>query len=122
VRRRGGKGVSHHLASQTGLTDGVRLGGRGDFETSDQVVFDHLPQDRVAGMAEALVPEGEIHGEGGGRGEVCCLWDGDGGALEVGNGRGVHLGLKHDLVIKFEGENILFDVDEEVPVHGEEED
>ena len=31
----GREGVSHHLASQTGLTDRVRLGGGGDLETSD---------------------------------------------------------------------------------------
>ena len=72
-------------------------------------------------MAEALVPEGQIHGEGGGRGEVGSLWDGDGGGLEVGNGGGVDLGLEHGAAIEVEGEGVLFDCDEEVPVHREEE-
>ena len=67
----GGEWVSHHLASQTGFTDGVRLGGRGDFEASDQVIFDHLLEDRVAWVAEAPMPELQVHGKGGGRGEVC---------------------------------------------------
>jgi hypothetical protein len=73
VMRGGGEGVSNHLASQTGFTDGIRLGRGGDLETSDQVVSDHLLENRVAGVAEALVPEGEIHGKSGGRREVGCL-------------------------------------------------
>ena len=68
------------------------------------------------------MPKGEVHGKGGGRGEVGCFWDGDGGALEVGSGGVVDLGLKHDLVIKHEREGVLFDVDQAVSVHGEEED
>jgi len=100
----GGEGISHHLASQTGLTDRVWLGGRGDLETSDQVLSDHLLEDRVAGMAEVPIPEFQIHRKSGGRGEINCLRDGDGGVLQVDNGRGVHLGLKHDLTTKSEGE------------------
>lgn len=54
------------------------------------------------------MPKGEVHGKGGGRGEVGCFWDGDGGALEVGSGGVVDLGLKHDLVIKHERERVSF--------------
>jgi hypothetical protein len=74
----GGEGVSHHLASQTGFTDGVWLGGGGDLEASDQVLSDHLLEDRKAGMAEATMPEFQVHGKCGGGGEVGCLRDGDG--------------------------------------------
>jgi len=54
-------GICHHLASQTGLTDGVRLGGGGDFETSDKVVPDHPLEDRVAWVTEAMMPEFQVH-------------------------------------------------------------
>ena len=58
-------------------------------------------------MAEALVPEGEIHGESCGRREVGSLWNGYSSALEVGNGGRVHLGLKYGLAIKSKGECVL---------------
>ena len=57
-------------------------------------------------MAEALVPEGEVYRNGGRGGEIGCLWDRDGGALEIGNGGGVHLSLKHGLATKSEGQDI----------------
>ena len=85
---RGGKGISHDLASQPGLTDRIRLGGGGDGETSNQVVSDHLLEDRIAAR-------GTDPWEGGGRGEVGSLWDEDGGALEVGNGGGVDLAMEN---------------------------
>jgi hypothetical protein len=68
------------------------------------------------------MPEREIHGKSGGRGEVGCLRDGNGGALKIGNGGGVDLGFKHGAAIVVERKGVLFDVDQEVPVQGEEED
>ena len=118
----GGEGISYHLASQTGLTDGIRLGRRGDLGTSNQVVLDHLFEDRIAGVTEVLMPEGEIHGKGGGRRKVGCLWDEDGGALKIGSGGGIHLGLKHSGAMRVgERKCVLFDGNEKVSMHGEEE-
>ena len=57
----GGEGVSHHLAGKTRFTDGVWLGGRGDPEASDQVLIDHLPEDREARVTEATMPELQVH-------------------------------------------------------------
>jgi hypothetical protein len=114
----GGERISCHLASQTGFTDRVWLGGRSDLETSDQVVPDHPLEDRVARMAEATMPEFQVHEKGGGRGEAGSLWDGDGGTLKIGNGGRVHPGLKCSLTTKSEREGALLDVYQEVPVHG----
>jgi len=51
----GGEGIRHHLASQAELTDRIRCRGRGDLETSDQVLFDHPPENRV--VARLVVPQ-----------------------------------------------------------------
>jgi hypothetical protein len=98
----GREGISHHLPSQTRFTDGVWLGRGGDFEASNQLLSDHLLEDRVAGVAEATMPEFQVHGKSGRRGEVGCLWDGDGGALQVGDIGRVDLGLKHGVPITHE--------------------
>jgi len=122
VMGRGGEGISHHLASQIGLTDGVWLGGRGDLETSDQVLSGHLLEDRIAWMAEAPMPEFQIHRKSGGRGQIGCLRDGDGGKTifeaKVNSSTIAYL----QGTTKSEGEGVLVDVDQEVPVHREEED
>jgi len=118
----GGEGVSHHLGSKTRFADGVWLGGRGDHEASDQVLIDHLPEDREAGVTESTMPELQVHRKCGGGGKVGCLRDGNGCALQIGDSGGVDLGLKHRFAIKSEGEHVLADVDQEVPVHGKEED
>jgi hypothetical protein len=118
----GGEGISHHLASQTGLTDGIRLGGRGDLETSDQVVSDHLLEDRIAGVAEATMPKIQVHGKSGGRGEVGSLWDGDGGALEISHSRWIGLGNKEGVSILLKCHGIPLNGDGEPLVEREVED
>ena len=64
------KGVSHHLASKAGFTDGVWFGSGGDLEASDQVIFDHLPEDRVTWVTEVTMPEFQVHWKSGGGREV----------------------------------------------------
>ena len=122
VMGRGGEGISHHLASQIGLTDGVWLGGRGDLETSDQVLSGHLLEDRIAWMAEAPMPEFQIHRKSGGRGQIGCLRDRDSGALEVGSVGGAGLSNEEGGAILVEVHSITFDGDGEPLIGRQVED
>ena len=109
----GRKGVSHHLASQTRFADGVWFGGGSDFEASDKVLSDHLLENRVAGVAEATMPEVQVHGKCGG-GEICCFWDGNGGAFKVCSGGIVNLGNEEGIAVPLEVHDVILDDNGEV--------
>ena len=67
------------------------------------------------------MPEFKIHGKSGGRGEVGCLRNGDGVALEIGNCMGVDVGSKEDATSSDEVHGVTLNVDGEALVEREVE-